>query len=102
MTRKDYVLRAPQSATDSMKKSPWMSALIRRLVDFSLKNFNVFMAHIIYILTFFPVDVRHSQHLYDAATFGQKKTTEDARQCSLMGVPMAIGKGSFDLIYQNR
>lgn len=43
---------------------------------------------------------RTTDHLYDAAYHGQKDTICGVSECIIMGIPIRIGTGVFQLLYK--
>jgi DNA-directed RNA polymerase III subunit RPC1 len=40
-----------------------------------------------------------TDHLFDAALYGKKDEINGVSECIIMGIPMPIGTGQFDLLY---
>lgn len=44
---------------------------------------------------------RTSDHLFDAAYYGQEDTINGVSECIIMGIPMSLGTGAFKLLYNH-
>jgi DNA-directed RNA polymerase III subunit RPC1 len=51
-------------------------------------------------LFFFQFE-RTSDHLFDAAYYGQEDTINGVSECIIMGIPMSLGTGAFKLLYNH-
>merc|ERR1712083_477232 len=43
-----------------------------------------------------------SDHLFDAAYYGQKDTINGVSECIIMGIPMRVGTGLMQLLYEQK